>query len=512
MPAAAPSLQVVPQHRAEYGHFNEARLLAIQAHAGGEGDIVRSNEPAPAPSQPSGTHANAQPVVPRAIQREIATGGPETVAKTVDQRSKDVGNKAVVHTGQKRKGTDSTAIYVLPSKKKKAISTVINVPPGTTMTMDRFGNVSMQPNANSAPAKHKGYSCIRCVNEELSDCDGQAHCNNCTGFKCKYVLCELPDCRNKTCVKIHPFQYDLDARKPGETRMVVVYDNIAENLLTSSEKLHLKAAIARMEALRTKGNANPGQNAPTNTLQLGAPVPGTKSWQAHKVQAMKEQKDRQARTNNLQTRGPAPDTNIWQAHKVQVKREDSNEEFPTNTLPTTSGANVQQWRPAQPVNQSTDQRTQTNATQTGGPLPGTSMAPAFGNEILQARPAQSERQSTHFERQSAALQAKVKTWPTGTPVFGSNAWQANGVRVEGNGVGRAEPDSHTGLLVSKNTNPFQADPFRIPQAVRNAAFKAQMSAASDAIGPKIGNSIRKDSFWSGDPHNKANKHDGGETL
>jgi hypothetical protein len=391
-PAEGPSRQVTTQNRAEYGHFNEARLLAITAHAKNESD-----------SGDSFTNTHAQPIAPRAKQAEIPT---ESLKE--------------VHAGQKRKGPCSTVTYVAASnKKKKKVAGEIQVAAGTVLRLGPNLRITMGPDGSSKPVEPKGYSCIRCIDMELKDCDGEAHCNNCTGFKCKYVLCKTPNCKdtNQTCIKIHPTQYDLNARKSGETCMYVVYDNQTEASLTISEKLHLKGAIARMDTLRTGRTTNTGENM----LQIGppVPVPGTKSWQAHKTKINKAKMTEVARPNALQSVALVPAT----------------------------GAS-------------------TFGTSPWAPL-------------------------------------------TGAPAFGGSNWLGNRAQDKGKGVDRREPatGSGSGMLAPSVTDHSQAGPFAIPQTLRNAALKADMSAASDALSVRIGNAMRKDSLWSSNSNIKVEKHD-----
>lgn len=73
VPAAAPSFQIATQNRAEYGHFNEARLLAIAAHAESDDDNGRSSSRAPVPPKPSSTNANTAPLRTRGETRELST-------------------------------------------------------------------------------------------------------------------------------------------------------------------------------------------------------------------------------------------------------------------------------------------------------------------------------------------------------------------------------------------------------------------------------------------------------
>lgn len=473
VPAAASSLQPVTKNRAEYGHFNEDRLLALKAHAGSDDDSDHSTVAAPAPLQHSGTDANAQPVAPRTKQREASTAGLASSAQGVNQPSSNMSNKAVMHAGDKRKGSDATVTYVVPSKKRKKISGEIEVAPGTVFRLPSFPNMRIVmgpgsvvtenngtalfaempqnkgppkikgPPKTKSPSEHQGFSCIGCVNEELTNCDGQAHCYNCKG-KCKYVLCEFSDCSNATCVKIHRSQYDLNARKPGETRRQVVYDNITEKSLTKSEKLHLRAAIARMDALRAGGNLNSGQNTRIDMLQLDPPVPGTTSWQAHKAQLMKEKVDGKARTNTLLPGAPipgtitgsVPGTGVSKARDVQVKKEDSDGEERFNALPTEASIfGSGQSRDTQVVKRGVAQPAQM------GTLP--TEASRFGAGFLQARGAQ----AISTETGAPAFGARFWKPPGATdPSFSRNAWQAQ----------NGQPGSAFGRLASVHTKNSQA--------------------------------------------------------
>jgi hypothetical protein len=447
-------------------------------------------------------------------------------------------NKTVIHAGVKHKNPDTTVTYVVPSNKRKKLAGEIEVAPGTVIRFPGFSDVRMVMEPGCVFTEHRdgasvykgspeytGFSCIRCVNSLLTDCDGDANCNNCTG-KCKYVLCEFPNCRDEKCVKIHPHQYDLSARKSGETRRFVVYDNQTEESLTKPEKLHLKDAIMRMDALRTGGSMN-------------APVPGTKNRQAHKIRAKKHKLDGEARSNALSTGAPipgtTPGTSIWQTRDVRVKKEDSNGEAHTDAVP--AGAPIfgaGQSRDTQVVKRSFAQPAPMNA------LP--AEAPAIGAGFLQAPGAQA-----NLRTEAVASASDTSLWkPYGatSSTLGSNIWQASGAHAKGKGVDNGESGSGFARLASMHTtssqiSPFripqaarntfleaqvlvasdahgvtgghassQADPFRIPQAVRNTVLQAQMPTASNALGAWVGHADRKDSFWSGDQHNEAEKRDG----
>jgi hypothetical protein len=390
VPAAAPSLQ---QNRAEYGHFNEARLLAITAHAGNDDD------------QPSGTNAHVRP--------------------------------------PKRKGPDSTVTHAAASKKKKSVASETQVAAGTALLLDSNMRAATEPDGSSKPA----YSCIRCISTGLTNCNGKGHCNNCTA-KCKYVLCKLGNCTNETCAKIHPWQYNLKARKSGEQRMMVVYDNQTEKSLTPAEKIHLRGALARMQALQTGSTTNTGESM----LKLcpapaPVPVPGDTA--------------------------PAINNGMWQTRftqllggkGAQLEKEGVGLQPQLKALPT--GATVfstNAWKPRD-----------TQATVSTG-------ASAFGANPWRPRDAQF-------------------TFSTGAPMFSSSAWQESGAQAKGKGVDREEP----GTLALTRTKPSQVSPFDIPQAVRNAALKAQMSAASDAIGLRM-EAISKDGFC-GDTQIKTENRD-----
>ena len=150
------------------------------------------------------------------------------------------------------------------------------------------------------------------------------------------------------------------------------------------------------------------------------------------------------------------------------------------------------------------------------PVPGDA-APAIYNGMWQTRFTQLlGGKGTQLEKERVGLQPQVKALPTGAsvfstnswkphdaqftfstgaPMFSSSAWQESGAQGKGKGVDRGEP--HT-----------KPSPFDIPQAVRNAALKAQMSAASDAIGLRM-EAISRDGFC-GDTHIKTENRDDGE--
>lgn len=169
-------------------------------------------------------------------------------------------------------------------------------------------------------------------------------------------------------------------------------------------------------------------------------------------------------------------------------------------------------------------------------------APAIGAGFLQAPGAQA-----NLRTEAVASASDTSLWkPYGatSSTLGSNIWQASGAHAKGKGVDNGESGSGFARLASMHTtssqiSPFripqaarntfleaqvlaasdahgvtgghassQADPFRIPQAVRNTVLQAQMPAASNALGAWVGHADRKDSFWSGDQHNEAEKRDG----
>ena len=536
VPVAVTPPQLVTQNRAEYGHFNEARLLALRAHAGSDGDNSNSSVSAPAPPQHSGTDANAQPLAARAKQREASIVAPAPMVKASDQRSNDMSNKAVVNAGDKRKDSDTT-VYVVPSKKRKKIAGEIEVAPGTVFHLPSFPNMRIVMGPGSVvtennrsplfkgtpqtkgppkikgPSEHQGFSCIGCINEELTDCNGQAHCNNCKG-KCKYVLCKIPNCSIETCVKIHHSQYDLNARKSGETRRVVVYDNIAENSLTKAERLHLGAAIARMNNLRT-GARIPGA------------IPSTSVSRARTVLVKTEDGDGETRLNALP--GGAPN----QSRDAQVAKKDVAQPAQTNTLPTEApafGAGSWQARSAQASllteagvpafgtnflkpRGATDEIFKSNVRQAQNGEPGIAfgrLAPihAQAGNVWQTKGAQVNGKGVGHGEPGSAF-GQMASMHTKHPQTGS-VWQASSAQIKGKSVEHGEPFSGFGSLAPMQFNPSQSGPFPIPkavQAMRNTFLAAQTPAASDAIGAWVGPANRKDSFWSGDQHDKVEKRD-----
>jgi hypothetical protein len=373
VPAAAPSHQVVTQNRAEHGHFNEARLLAITANAGGDDD------------QPSGTNALALP------------SGTNALALP-----------------RKRKGPDSTVTHAAASKKKKKnIASEIQVAADTLLRVGLNMRIVTGSDVRSKPAGHKGYSCIRCISMDLTDCNGKGHCNNCTA-KCKYVLCELANCTNGACAKIHPWQYNLKARKSGETRMMVIYDNQTEESLTLPEKIYLMGALARMQALGTGSTTNAGESMlqlgdPPTALQSGAPSQGT-------------------------SMAPVINNGMWQTRftqllggkGAQLERESAGLQPQVKALPTAAPvSSTNPWKPRD-----------AQATSSTG-------ASAFGANTWKPRDAQF-------------------TFSTGAPMFSSSTWQENGAQSNGKGVDRGEPGTGSGSLALTLSNPSPDLPFRPP--------------------------------------------------
>jgi hypothetical protein len=461
VPAAAPSHQVVTQNRAEYGHFNEARLLGITAHAGGDDDQPLGTN---ALALPSGTNAPAGPAQPR-----------------------------------KRKAPDSTVTHAAASKKKKKnVAGEIQLADGTVLRLGPNVRVVTGPHGGSKPVKHKGHSCIQCISTDLTNCDGKAHCNNCTA-KCKYVLCELANCTGETCAKIHPWQYNLQARKSGETRRMVIYDNQTEESLTLPEKIHLRGALARVQALRAAGTTNAGESmlqlgAPPTALQVGASSQGTSMapvmnngmWQTRFTQLLggegaqleRESAGLQPQVKALPTGASVSSTNPWKPHDAQA------------TLPT--GAQVLSTNLWKPQN--------AQATLSTG-------ASGFNPWKLGDAQATSSTRASAFGANPWKPGDVQFTFSTGAPMFSSSTWQEDGAQSKEKGVDRGEPDTGSGSLALTRTNSSQTSTFDLPQAVRNAALK--MSAASDAIGLRMGNAFTKDTF-SGDPHIKTEKGDDGE--
>ena len=209
--------------------------------------------------------------------------------------------------------------------------------------------------------------------------------------------------------------------------MMVVYDNQTEKSLTPAEKIHLRGALARMQALQTGSTTNTGESM----LQLcsapaPAPVPGDAA--------------------------PAIYNGMWQTRFTQ--------------LLGGKGTQLEKERV--------------------GPQPQSKVLPT-GASV--------------FSTNSCKPHDAQFTFSTGAPMFSSSTWQESGAQAKGKGVDRGEP----GTLALTRTKP---SPFDIPQAVRNAALKAQMSAASDAIGLRM-EAISKDGFC-GDPHIKTENRDDGE--
>lgn len=235
------------QEQPGFGQFNQARFLALQA-----GPLVTMwseaaegrSSPQEGPAQPAYkvTAANAEPVGPRAKNQSETVGGPGSNMQAVNQLLDEIKFSQPVFAGQKRRVSDGDLAAAAAPKKQlmtvatytaadamQPVATRLGAVPGMSDTASLSQTHSTLNDAqfalNHAAALRSGRpTCTHCFQHQVPNCDGRAHCNQGGSHKCYYVRCDPETCLGAACVKIHPSQYDLQARKSGQVRRLVIGD------------------------------------------------------------------------------------------------------------------------------------------------------------------------------------------------------------------------------------------------------------------------------------------------
>jgi hypothetical protein len=212
----------------------------------------------PAPPTYKVTAANAEPVVPRGKNRSESTGETSSTTPDVNQlgdqatRIQDQitkngqtldrlrglirGMSQSVSAGHKRRASDGDVtaassvkrqlIAIRPPESSGATHQVVT---GSQMRVP--GTVNVASVNHLQPAVHHNIpqagrpTCTHCFQTGVMNCDGQAHCNQGGSHKCYYVLCDPLTCLGLACVRIHSSQYNLQTRKSGQTRRLVIGDS-----------------------------------------------------------------------------------------------------------------------------------------------------------------------------------------------------------------------------------------------------------------------------------------------
>lgn len=247
--SAGQSKDSVIQEQPGFGQFNPARFLALQAgpHVTTSSDDAEGrSSPQERPAQPAYhvTAANAEPVGPRGKGQSEALGGAGSTRQAVDQLLDEIKFSQPVFAGQKRRVSDGDLTAAgAPKKQLTTVATYtaagaiqpvaagLGAIPGMSDTASAslsqtYSTLNDAQSAlNHAAALQSGRpTCTHCFQHQVPNCNGRAHCNQSGSHKCYYVRCDPETCLGAACVKIHPSQYDLQARKSGQVRRLVIGD------------------------------------------------------------------------------------------------------------------------------------------------------------------------------------------------------------------------------------------------------------------------------------------------
>ena len=230
----------VIQEQPGFGHFNQARFLALQAGplvTTSSDDAEERSSLLDGPAQPAYkvTAANAEPVAPRGKNRSEMPETPNSTMQAVDQLLDEIKLSQPVSTGQKRRASDGDLTAATAAKKQ--LMTPAPYTGAGAMLPAAMGSQAapgvvfqapisrIQPAMNHRDALRFGQpTCTHCFQGQVPNCDGKAHCAQGGSHKCFYVLCDPATCLGAACVKIHPSQYDLQARKKNQPRRLVIGD------------------------------------------------------------------------------------------------------------------------------------------------------------------------------------------------------------------------------------------------------------------------------------------------
>ena len=198
--------------------------------------------------------------------------------QAVDQLLNEIKLSQPASAGQKRRASDGDLTgAAAPKKQQMAVATYAaadamqpvatgsQAVPGKSATASLSQSQSLLNNAqsalNHAAALRSGRpTCTNCFKHQVPNCDGRAHCNQGSSHKCYYVLCDPATCLGAACVKIHPSQYDLQARKKSQTRRLVIGD--PNSILPGKWDKHAHGNIVAAMGRATAVNQQPFAGLP----------------------------------------------------------------------------------------------------------------------------------------------------------------------------------------------------------------------------------------------------------
>ncbi|KAM0710738.1 hypothetical protein Q7P35_001476 [Cladosporium inversicolor] len=228
------------QEQPGFGQLNQARFLALQAGpltTTSSDDAGGRSSPLVGPAQPAYkvTAANAEPVAPCGNNRSETLEGPGSTMQAVDQLLDEISLSQSVSAGQKRRASDGD-LTAAAAAKKQMMTVATHASADATYPMAMASQavpgvashalvLQTQPAMSHMNALRFGQpTCTHCFQNKVPNCDGKAHCSQGSSHKCYYVLCDPATCLGAACVKIHPSQYDLQARKKSQPRRLVIGD------------------------------------------------------------------------------------------------------------------------------------------------------------------------------------------------------------------------------------------------------------------------------------------------
>lgn len=230
----------VIQEQPGFGHFNQARFLALQAGplvTTSSDDAEERSSILEGPAQPAYkvTAANAEPVAPRGKNRSDMLEGPSSNMQAVDELLDEIKLTQPVSAGHKRRASDGDLTAAAAAKKQLVaaapytnVDAMHPVVTGSQAVPDvayQAPAFQTQPAMSHVNALRFGQpTCTHCFQNQVPNCDGKAHCSQGGSHKCFYVLCDPATCLGAACVKIHSSQYDLRARKKNQPRRLVIGD------------------------------------------------------------------------------------------------------------------------------------------------------------------------------------------------------------------------------------------------------------------------------------------------
>jgi hypothetical protein len=284
--SAATPRDTMIEEQPGFGLFNQARFLALQAGPSDTASLDDSEEGSslssrPAPPKYSVTAANAEPVVPRGKKRDDSIGEASSITQNLNQAARNMeqiikngqaldrlrglirGMLEYSSAGHKRRASDGD-VTAASSVKRQLIA--IGPPESSDVTHQGVARTQMvvSGTANVGSVHHPQSAvhynipqagrptCTHCFQSGVTNCDGQAHCNQGGSHKCYYVLCDPLTCQGLACVRIHSSQYNLQTRESGQPRRLVIGDSSSLPNGQWDRHGHGKAVIAMGGAFTMK--------------------------------------------------------------------------------------------------------------------------------------------------------------------------------------------------------------------------------------------------------------------